>query len=103
MSNHEFHFVAVGWGVFILISTVFWYLILSRLTVILKDRLSSTRSHQSITGMFSVVRFIARGSFKQTGDERLTAVCERLRKSLYAYIGVVAAYIIFLVIMLPRY
>jgi hypothetical protein len=51
----------------------------------------------------SVFRFLIRGSFKQTGDERLVALCMKLRKLLYGYMGATAAYVVFLVIMRSKH
>jgi hypothetical protein len=102
MSNHEYHLIALGWSVLIIFLTVFWYATLSRMKVILKERLSETRSHQSVSSLSGVFLFLFRGEFKQTGDERLVSVCARLRSLLYGYIGGVGAYIVFLVIMHPR-
>ncbi len=102
MSIHEFRVVAVGWAILIVFLTLFWYATLSRLSVILKEHLASTRSHQSVSGLPGVFMFLFRGDFKQTGDERLVAVCRRLRQLLYGYLGAVGAYVVFLVICRPH-
>jgi len=103
MSTHEYHLVAVGWAILIVFLTLFWYATLRRLSVVLKEHLATTRSHQSITGLPGVFLFLFRGDFKRTGDERLVGVCLRLRKLLYGYLGAVAAFIVFLVICRPRF
>ena len=102
MSTHEYHLVAIGWSFLILLLTLFWYATLRRLSVVLKERLNSTRSHQSVSGIPGVFLFIFRGEFKQTGDERLISVCRRLRSLLYGYFGCLGAYTVFLVIFRPH-
>ena len=101
MSIQEYHLVAVGWAILIVFLTLFWYANLRRLSVILKEHLATTRSRQSISGLPSVFVFLFRGDFKQTGDDRIVAVCNRLRKLLYGYLGAVGAYVVFLVICRP--
>jgi len=103
MSVHEFRLIAAGWFLLILLLTIFWFAMLHRLSAVLKERLASTRSHRSIKGPMGVVLFLFRSEFKQTGDERMIAVCSRLRRLLYGYLGGVGAYIVFLVIMHTRY
>ena len=103
MSTEEYRLVAAGWSLLILLLTIFWYATLRRLSEVMKEHLSATRSHQSIPGFFSLFLFILRGEYKQTGDNRLIGVCHRLRKLLYGYLGSIGAYIVFLVIMRPRF
>lgn len=103
MSNYEFHLIAAGWSLLILILTIFWYVTLRRLSEVLKSHLPSAHSAQSISGCLDVVRFLFSSGFKRTGDDRLIAVCERLRKLLYGYFGSIGAYVVFLVIMRPRF
>jgi hypothetical protein len=102
MSSHEFHLIAIGWAFLILFLTVFWYATLRRLSAVLKEHLAATRSHQSVSGFPDVVMFLFRGDFKQTGDERLVAVCRRLRQLLYGYIGSILAYVVFLFMFRSR-
>jgi hypothetical protein len=103
MSIQEYRYIAFGWALLILFLTVFWFATLRRLSVVLKERLAATRSHQSFSGgLPGVFLFIFRGEFKQTGDERLSAVCRRLRQLLYGYLGSVIAYFVFIVIFRPR-
>jgi len=102
MSIQEYQYVVFGWAIILVFLTIFWYVTLRRLSDILKERLSATRSHQSISGLQDMFLFILRGEFKRTGDERLTGVCGRLRKLLYGYLGSIAAYIVFLVIYRPH-
>jgi hypothetical protein len=103
MSTHEYRLIAIGWSLLIVFLTFFWYATLTRLSVVLKERLAATRSHQSLSGLPGVFLFLFRGDFKQTGDERLVAVCRRLRQLLYGYLGAIGAYIVFLVIFHPRF
>jgi hypothetical protein len=104
MSISEYRLVAGGWLILLVFLTVFWYGTLRRLSGILKERLDSTRSHQPIPqGLVALFLFLYRGDFKQTGDERLKAVCRRLRQLLYGYLGGIGAYIVFLVLFHPRY
>lgn len=103
MSIEEYHLVAVGWSILIVFLTLFWYATLRRLSQVLNDRLNATRSHHSISGLPGVFLFIFRGEFKQTGDERLIAVCRRLRQLLYGYVGSILAYIVFLVLFRHRF
>ena len=103
MSLHEYRLVAGGWFVLILFLTVFWYATLRRLSEVMKEHLSATRSHQSVPRFLGLFFFIIRAEYKKTGDTRLISVCEKLRKLLYGYLGSVAAYFVFLVIMHPRY
>jgi hypothetical protein len=103
MSLHEYRLVAAGWFILILVLTIFWYATLSRLSVVLKEHLSATRSHQSVSGFIGLFLFLLRGEFKQTGDERIVSVCRKLRQLLYGYLGVTGAFFVFLVIYHPRY
>jgi hypothetical protein len=103
MSSHEYWLVAGGWAVLIIVLTIFWYATLNKLAGLLKERLKETKSSQPITGVVSVFKYLVRGQFKQTGDERLMALCKKLRQLLYGYIGVTIAYFVFLELMHPKY
>jgi len=104
MSIYEYRLVAGGWFLLLVCLTVFWYGTLRRLSDILKERLKNTRSRQPVPeGILGVFAFLYRGEFKQTGDERLAAFCRRLRQLLYGYLGVIGAYIVFLVMFRPHY
>ena len=103
MSVHEYRLIAAGWFLLILVLTIFWYATLRRLADVVKEHLGSTRSHQSISGLPGLFLFLIRAEFKKTGDTRLIAVCTRLRQLLYGYLGAIGAYIVFMVIMHPRY
>jgi hypothetical protein len=103
MSTHDFHLIAAGWFLLILFLTMFWYATLRRLSVVLSERLKSTGSKESIPGIPGLFLFIFRGEYKETGDARLIGICHRLRQLLYGYIGAIGAYIIFLILMHPRY
>jgi hypothetical protein len=103
MSSHDYHLIAAGWSLVIIFLTLFWYATLRRLSVVLKEHLAATRSHQSLSGIPGVLAFLFRGDFKRTGDERLVSVCRRLRQLLYGYIGAIGAYIVFIVIFRPRF
>jgi len=103
MSRHEYHLIAIGWSAIILMLTVFWLATLRRLAEVLKQRLEETRSRQTFKGIPGVFMFLIRGEFKETGDQRIMDVCERLRKLLYGYMGATAAYVVFIVIMQSRY
>jgi hypothetical protein len=103
MSSQEYHMVADGWLLLILFLTMFWFLTLRRLETVLKEHLSSTRSHQAISGLPGLFRFVIRGEYNRTGDERLVSVCNKLRKLLYGYLGVVIGYIVFLVLYRSSY
>jgi hypothetical protein len=103
VSPEEFRLVAIGWGGLIIFLTLFWYATLNKLSGLLKERLKASGSSQEISGVGSVFRFLIRGSFKQTGDERLVALCMKLRKLLYGYMGATAAYVVFLVIMRSKH
>lgn len=103
VSPEEFRLVAIGWAGLIIFLTLFWYATLNKLSGLLKERLKASGSSQEISGVVSVFRFLIRGSFKQTGDERLAAICMKLRRLLYGYMGVTAAYVVFLVIMRSKH
>ncbi len=103
MSTYEFRLIAGGWSILIVLLTLFWYATLRRLSVVLKEHLTATRSHQTLSGLPGVFVFLFRGDFNQTGDERLVSVCRRLRRLLFGYIGAIGAYIVFLVICHPRF
>jgi len=103
MNPYHMHLIATGWSLLVVFLTLFWFLTLRRLEVILRERLASTRSHQSISDFRGILLFIFRGDFKRTGDDRLVAVCSRLRTALIGYIGCLAAYIVFMVIYYRRY
>jgi hypothetical protein len=103
MSSYEYRLVAGGWFILIVVLTIFWYAMLRRLAVILKERLASTGSHRSIDGMGGMFLFIFRGEFKSTGDERLVTFCRKLRSLLYGYLGGVGAFIVFVIVFRPRF
>jgi cell division septal protein FtsQ len=103
MNPYEYRLIAAGGALLILFLGVFWYAILSRLSVVLKEHLAATRSHQSLTDLRSVLLFLFRGDFKQSADERLVGVCRRLRQRLAAYLAFIAVYVLFLVIFRPRF
>ncbi|MGA3171041.1 MAG: hypothetical protein ABSE62_08495 [Chthoniobacteraceae bacterium] len=103
MNASQIHLIAAGWSLLIVLLTMFWFFTLRRLEVILRERLAATRSHQSISGLKDMLAFLLRGNFKQTGDDRLVAVCGKLRKLLYGYLGCLGGYIVFLIIYYRRY
>ncbi len=104
MSLEEYRLVAAGWFLLIFFLTVFWYFTLRRLAQIFKERFAATRSHEPAPeGVLGLARFLIRGDFRNTGDERMAALCRRLRQLLYGYLGSVGAYIVFLVIFRSRY
>ena len=103
MSLHEYHLVAAGWLILILFLSVFWYATLSRLSGVLKERLSAKHFRESVPGLRGVFLFIMRGEFKETGDDRLIAVCRRLRQLLYGYLGSIGAYLVFVVVFRPAH
>jgi hypothetical protein len=104
MSQYEYRLVAGGWFLLLLLLTVFWFRTLRRLAEVLKERMKSTGSHETIPeGTPGLFLYLFRGEFKRTGDERLIGVCQRLRQLLYGYVGGIGVYIIFLVLYRPRY
>jgi hypothetical protein len=103
MSHDEYRMIAVGWLLLLLFLTLFWYFTLRKLSQVLTEHLKSTCSHQDIAGLRGLFLFLMRGEYRQTGDERLVAVCARLRQRLYGYLGAIGGYIVFLVIFRPRY
>jgi len=103
MSHGEYRIIAVGWLVLLLFLTLFWYFTLRKLSEVLAEHLKSTRSRQSVSGLGAIVRFLFRGEYKQTGDERLISICARLRQRLYGYLGAIGCYVVFLVLFHPKY
>ena len=103
MRVEEYRLVVAGWFLLILLLTIFWYATLRRLSKVLKEHLRATRSSQPVPGFLGLALFILRGEYRQTGDDRLIGVCRRLRNLLYGYLGSIGAYIVFLVIMRPRF
>jgi hypothetical protein len=103
MNRSQYDLVAAGWLILLCFLTVFWYFTLRRLEVVLRERLESIRSHQSISGLPSLIKFILWGRYNEVGDERLAGVCKNLRRVLYGYAGSVVGYIVFLVIYRPRF
>jgi hypothetical protein len=101
MNLYNYRLIAAGWLLLILFLSLFWYATLRRLSVVLKELFASAHSRQSLPGFFGMFLFIIRAEYKQTGNERLISVCQRLRPLLYGYIGVTLAYIVFLVKMRP--
>ncbi len=93
----NYRLILAGGFLLIFFMGVFWYAMLRRLEVVLKERLKSTRSQQVISGFRGMLGFILGGQFKQTGDDRLIGVCKRLRQLLFGYLGLIGAYIVFLV------
>jgi hypothetical protein len=103
MGAYEYRLIAGGWLLALVFLGIFWFLILRRLAVVLKEHLDSTRSHYKIDGMRSLIGFLLSGAYNDTGDERQAAFCKRLRMLLFGYLGVIVAYIVFLVIYYPRF
>jgi hypothetical protein len=103
MNPFEFRMVAAGWLVMLIFLTLFWYLTLTRLAKLLKENLSATQAGKIRPGIAGIFRFIIRGDYESTRDQRLIPVCRRLRRLLYGYIGVVGAYVVFLVMMRPHF
>ncbi len=103
MSANEYRIVATVWPILILFLTLFWFFTLRRLSVVLKDQITRMRLRRPISGVSGMFLFIFRGEFEQTRDERLVAVCRRLRSLLYGYVGSIAAYIVFLAIFGAHY
>ncbi len=104
MSIEEYRWVAAGWFLLIFFLTVFWYFTLRRLAEVLKERITATRSHEPAPeGVLGFARYLIRGDFRQTGDERMAALCRRLRQLLYGYLGSIGAYIVFLVIFQSKH
>jgi hypothetical protein len=101
MSIQEYYMVAGGWFLLILLLTIFWYASLSRLSEVLRENIKNTRSRETVPGIGGLFLFIFRGEFKQTTDVRLRAVCKKLRSLLYAYLGTIGAYVVFLICMRP--
>jgi hypothetical protein len=99
----EFRMIAAGWLLLLVFLTLFWYLTLKRLSLLLKENLSATQAGKIRPGIMGIFRFIIRGDYEATRDERLIPVCRKLRQLLYGYLGVVGAYVVFLVVMHPRY
>ena len=102
ISIEEFRLIATGWAILIVFLTIFWYATLRRLSVILKERLESTRSHQTVSGMGGLLNFLLRGEYDRTGDQKLIGVCRKLRKLLYGYLGAVGAYVVFMIYCRPH-
>jgi len=103
MSSYQYHLVSAGWLFLLLFLTLFWYFTLHKLSEVLKERLKSTRSHHAFSGMAGMFRFLIRGEFRDTGDQRLITICTRLRQLLYGYLGGIGAYAVFLAVVHPRY
>ena len=103
MSPQKYEMIAIGWGMIVVFLAVFWWLMLSRLAQVLKERLKDSRMKREITGFGSLFQFVIRGEFRETKDDRLISVCRKLRQLLYGYLGIVAAYIVFLEIYRPRF
>ncbi len=101
MSTQEYYMVAGGWFLLILLLSIFWYASLTRLAEVLHENIKNTRSRETVPGLGGLFLFIFRGDFKLTSDQRLIAVCKRLRSLLYAYLGTIGAYVVFLLMMRP--
>lgn len=102
MSAFEFRMIAAGWLVMLVFLTLFWYLTLNRLSHLLKDNLDESGPVKVGPGFYGVFQFIMRGDFEKTRNDKLINVCRRLRQLLYGYLGVVGAYVVFLVVMRPH-
>jgi len=101
MSTQEYYLVAGGWFLLILLLSIFWYASLTRLSEVLRENIKNTRSKKSVPGLGGLFMFLFRGEYQLTSDQRLIAVCKRLRSLLYGYIGTIGAYIVFLIYMRP--
>ena len=102
MSLHNYRLIAGGWCVLILFLTLFWYFTLTRLAQILKENIKQSGSSQPPSNFAEIFLYVFRADYKQTRDTRLINVCDKLRKLLFAYVGALGAFIVFLVIMHPR-
>lgn len=94
--------IAMGWGAMVLFLAIFWWLMLTRLSQVLQERLNNSRSRRRLNGVADLFLFIFRAEFANSDDERLVGVCKRLRRLLYGYLGAVGAYIVFLVLFRPH-
>jgi hypothetical protein len=103
MSLYKYRLITGGWGFLIMLLTLFWYFTLRRLSEVMKAHVEATQSRESVPGFAGLFLYLFRGEFKKSDDQRFVAVCRRLRQPLYGYIGAVGAYVIFLVLMHPRY
>lgn len=101
MSLYKYELIAGGWTVLIVVLCMFWYALLSKLLQVVKAHLKETRSRQVVNGVSGMFRFVLRAEYMQTGDERLITLCTKLRKQLYAFLGCIGAYIVFLAVMRP--
>jgi hypothetical protein len=103
MNPFEFRMIAAGWLLLLIFLTIFWYLTLKRLSQLLKDNLTETQARKIGPGIMGIFRFIIRGDFEATRNDRLIPVCRKLRQLLYGYLGVVGAYVVFVVLMRPHF
>jgi len=102
MSTQEYYLVAGGWFLLILLLSIFWYAALCRLAEVLAQYIKEKRTRETVPGLGGLFLYLFRGEFKRTGDARLKAVCQRLRSLLFAYLGSILGYIVFLVLLHPH-
>jgi hypothetical protein len=101
LTLHDYRLIAGGWFLLLLILGIFWFLMLSRLSDIIRAQLKANGSRDPGPTLSGMVPYIFRGDFRSAADPRIINVCKKLRKLLCAYFGAIGAYIVFLVIMRP--
>ena len=101
MNPHEYRLVAMGATILVIVLTLFWYGMLKRFGEVLNERMGG--KGRKLDSVASVVQFLVRAEYMRLGDEQLIAVCKRLRTRLYSYLGGIGAYLVFIIIMRPRF
>lgn len=104
LSPEKFRLIAEGWLALLVFLTVCWGALLRRFAEILKARQLAARSRQETpAGIPGMLRFLLRSGYRHTGDDRLIAVCQRLRNLLFGYLGCVGGFAVFVILMRPRF
>jgi hypothetical protein len=101
MSDYEYHGVAGGGLLVILILAIFWHACLTKMGEVLFGKINESPKGKPVRGFWGVLLFLFRGEYKGAGDERFIAICKKLRSLLCAYFGGIGAYIVFLVFERP--
>jgi hypothetical protein len=105
MNPHEYRLVAGGGAILLIFLTIFWYVMLKRLSTLLGERLAGKgkKVGRKLDSVASVFLFLFRDEYKRSGDEVAISVCRRLRSLLYGYLGTIGAYVVFVIFFRPRF
>lgn len=104
LSPEKFRLIVEGWLTLLVFLTFFWGALLRRFAEILQARQAAAGSRQAIPASVpGMLRFLLRAEYRKTGDGKLIAVCHRLRNLLFGYFGCASGFVVFVILMRPRF